>query len=188
LGQDMLVAVPFVDSGCVCVVLRAMVILIVPSETGVASFWFAKILRVTEAEAHLIQLEPVAGEANAYRANMRSVWAELIRAVSTLSMAVTTSAPASIRCEQAWLTSSGCWNEPVPITHARTFFCNYFVFGVKVSSWPLCDRRCATCNVLRATWVASRERFFVRFFFLFHQLRCLLLLLRDAEDSAYVRR
>ena len=50
-------------------------------ETGIASFWFAKILRVTEAEAHLIQLEPVAGEANAYRANMRSVWAEPICAV-----------------------------------------------------------------------------------------------------------
>jgi hypothetical protein len=50
-----------------------MVILIILPETGVASFWFAKILRVTEAEAHLIQLEPVAGEANAYRANMRSV-------------------------------------------------------------------------------------------------------------------
>jgi hypothetical protein len=63
----------FVDSGCVWVVLRAMVILIILPETGVASFWFAKILRVTEAEAHLIQLEPVAGEANAYRANMRSV-------------------------------------------------------------------------------------------------------------------
>ena len=58
-----------------------MVILIFLSETGVASFWFAKILRVTEAEAHLIQLEPVAGEANAYRANMRSVWAEPMRAV-----------------------------------------------------------------------------------------------------------
>ena len=81
LGQDMLVVVPFVDSGCVWVVLRAMVILIILPETGVASFWFAKILRVTEAEAHLIQLEPVAGEANAYRANMRSVWAEPIRAV-----------------------------------------------------------------------------------------------------------
>jgi len=36
---------------------------------------------VTEAEAHLIQLEPVAGEANAYRANMRSVWAEPLHAV-----------------------------------------------------------------------------------------------------------
>ncbi len=50
-------------------------------ETGMASFWFAKILRVTDTEVHLIQLEPAAGEANAYRANMRSVWAEPIRAV-----------------------------------------------------------------------------------------------------------
>ncbi len=50
-------------------------------ETGMAWFGFAKVLRVTDAEAHLIHLEPVAGEANAYRANMRSVWAEPLCAV-----------------------------------------------------------------------------------------------------------
>jgi hypothetical protein len=58
-----------------------MVILIIFSETGVASFWFAKILRVTEAEARLIQVEAVAGEANAHCANMRVEWAEPIRAI-----------------------------------------------------------------------------------------------------------
>jgi hypothetical protein len=57
---------------------------------------------VTEAEAYLIQLELVAGEGNAYRANMRSVWAEPYAQSSTLSVAVMTSALASIRCEQAW--------------------------------------------------------------------------------------
>jgi hypothetical protein len=106
-----------------------MVTLIILSETGVASFWFAKILRVTEDEAHLIQLEPVAGEANAHRANMRSVeCGPNLFARSMLSMAVTTSAPASFRCEQVWLTSSSRWNEPVPITHVRTFFAFRFCF------------------------------------------------------------
>jgi hypothetical protein len=42
-------------------------------ETDIASLWFAKILRVTKAEGHLVHLELVAGEANAYRANTRYV-------------------------------------------------------------------------------------------------------------------
>ncbi len=44
LGQGMLVVVPYVDSGYVA---SFMVVLTISLETGVASFWFAKILRVT---------------------------------------------------------------------------------------------------------------------------------------------
>jgi hypothetical protein len=59
-----------------CGLLLVVIVAVLLLESAVVLFWFAKILRVTQAEAHLIQLEPVAGEANAYRANIRSVWAE----------------------------------------------------------------------------------------------------------------
>jgi hypothetical protein len=36
---------------------------------------------VTDTEVHLIELKLVAGEANAYKADLRSVWAEPIQAV-----------------------------------------------------------------------------------------------------------
>jgi hypothetical protein len=62
-------------------VALVVIVAILLLESAVASFWFAKILRVTQAEAHLIQLEPVADEANAYCANMRSVWAERLGAI-----------------------------------------------------------------------------------------------------------
>ncbi len=42
LGQDMLVVVPFVDSGCVCVVLRAMVFLIILQKLALRRFGLPK--------------------------------------------------------------------------------------------------------------------------------------------------
>jgi len=42
LGQGMLVIVPFVDSGCVCVVLRAMVILIILQKLALRHFGLPK--------------------------------------------------------------------------------------------------------------------------------------------------
>jgi hypothetical protein len=56
---------------CLRRLVRSMVIRIISLETGIASLWFAKIHRVTEAEGHLVQLELVAGEANAYRVKTR---------------------------------------------------------------------------------------------------------------------
>ena len=44
------------------------------SPTGESSFWFAKIVNVSNVEAQLIELQRVEG--NVYKANLSSSWAE----------------------------------------------------------------------------------------------------------------
>jgi hypothetical protein len=51
-------------------------LVVVPFESPSSerSFWFAKIVNVSNVEAQLIELQRVEG--NAYKANLRSTWAE----------------------------------------------------------------------------------------------------------------
>jgi hypothetical protein len=61
-SRGMLVIVPFFDS-----------------QTGVSSFWFAKILNINDVEARPIELKLIPGMSNTYRADLKSTWAESIR-------------------------------------------------------------------------------------------------------------
>jgi hypothetical protein len=49
----------------------------VDSQTGVPSFWFAKILSINDVDAHLM----IPGTSNVYRADLKSTWAESIGAL-----------------------------------------------------------------------------------------------------------